>query len=338
MGKIFVQDLKAGEPVVSYFLVTGKQERQKKTGESFLSLTLGDRTGQVPAVLWDAPEREDGGIAPGRIVKVQGTVGSYQGETQLVIQRIRPVEDGEVSLEDFFPRSARDVGEMVAFLRDTVSSFRNPHLRALLQEMLTDEEFLRDFSTAPGAKGMHHVFLGGLLEHTVSIVTICRFLADHYPGVDRDMLLTSAILHDVGKVRELSWEGAFDYTDRGRLLGHITLGTLLVEERIRRLPDFPPATADELLHNILSHHGEYEWGSPKRPKTLEALILHHVENLDGKVNNFQAFALSHRDPDRPGWTTFHKSLDRYLYLGPSDEDPFPSSSSPMPSPGPDSLL
>ena len=326
MGKIFVEDLRLGEPVLSYFLVTGKQERQKKTGESFLSLILGDRTGQVAAVLWEIPTDDDRRIAPGRIVKVQGTVSSYQGEPQLVIQRIRLAEDGEASVEDFFPRSTRDVGEMLTFLRDTASSFGNPHLKALLQGMLTDEEFLRDFCAAPGAKGIHHVFLGGLLEHTVSIVTICRFLADHYPGVNRDMLLTSAVLHDVGKIRELSWEGAFDYTDQGRLLGHITLGTLLVEERIRRIPDFPAPTATELLHNILSHHGEYEWGSPKRPKTLEGLILHHVENLDGKVNNFQAFALSHPDPDRPGWTTYHKTLDRYLYLGRNYED---SASSPL---------
>jgi 3'-5' exoribonuclease len=153
------------------------------------------------------------------------------------------------------------------------------------------------------------------LEHTLSVVGLCRLLADYYPAVDRDLLLTAAMLHDVGKIQELTWDRVFDYTDAGRLLGHITLAAILVEERIRAIPGFPEELAQRLLHCILSHHGELEWGSPKRPKTLEALVLHYAEDLDGKVNAFLNFAQSHPDPQHPGWTQFNRTLDRFLYFG-----------------------
>jgi 3'-5' exoribonuclease len=150
----------------------------------------------------------------------------------------------------------------------------------------------------------------------VSVVGLCRLLADYYPALDRDLLLAAGMLHDLGKIRELTWQRVFDYTDAGRLLGHIALGAMLVEERIRRIEGFPEALAQELLHCILSHHGALEWGSPKRPKTLEAIVLHYAEDLDGKVNSFLHFARTAADPRRPGWTQFNRSLDRYLYFGP----------------------
>jgi 3'-5' exoribonuclease len=315
MGKVFVTDLIEGEAVTSFFLTKQVQVRQRRSGEPYLSLVLGDRTGEVAAVMWEGAEEASKELTEGDIVKVQGLLGSYQRERQLTITRLRKAAPEEIALEDYLPRSAQDPAVLLARLREAVDNIREPHLTRLLRDLLADEVFAAAFSAAPAAKSIHHAVLGGLLEHTVSVVGLCRLLADYYPVADRDLLLAAAMLHDVGKVRELTWDRVFDYTDAGRLLGHITLGALLVEERIRTIPDFPEDVAQRLLHCILSHHGELEWGSPRRPKTLEALVLHYAEDLDGKVNSFLSFAQSHPDPQRPGWTQFNKALDRYLYFG-----------------------
>jgi 3'-5' exoribonuclease len=331
MAKTFIADCREGQAVTSFFLVRAKEIRRRRNGEPFLSLTLGDRTGELPAVMWEGFQEAAASLHDGDVVKVQAAVGSYQGERQLQLQRIRLAseEDG-FTLEDFLPRSPRDPAVALDALQAASRSMGDPHLKALLEDLWADAEFVRAFTDAPAAKGLHHAYLGGLVEHTASVVALCETMATHYEGVDRDLLVAGAILHDVGKLRELQWRGTFDYTDAGRLLGHIVQGVLFVEERLRKFPDFPPPRRDQLLHNILSHHGELEWGSPKRPKTLEAVILHHVENLDGKVNQFQAFGREHRDPERPGWTSYIRVLDRYLYVGPPSGEPGP----PSPSPGP----
>jgi len=318
MSKIFVADLVEGEAVTSFFLAKEVQLRRRRTGEPYLSLVLGDRTGEVAAVMWDGVEEASKDLAEGDVVKVQGHLGTYQREAQLTITRLRKANPEEIALEDYLPRSSQDPAGLVARLREVVDSLREPHLKRLLRDLLADEPFLNAFATAPAAKNIHHAVLGGLLEHTVSVVGLCRLLADYYAALDRDLLLAAAILHDVGKARELTWDRVFDYTDAGRLLGHITLGTLLVEERIRAIPEFPEDLAQRLLHCILSHHGELEWGSPRRPKTLEALVLHYAEDLDGKVDLFLNFSQSHPDPQHPGWTQFNKALDRYLYFGQRD--------------------
>lgn len=315
MGKVFVADLIEGEPVTSYFLAKEIQVRQRRSGEPYLTLVLADRTGEVPAVMWEGVEEVSRDLAEGDIVKVQGLLGTYQREPQLTLTRLRKAAPEEVALDDYLPRSPQDPAVLLARLRETVDGMQESHLRCLLRGLLADEAFVAAFAAAPAAKSIHHAVLGGLLEHTVSVVGLCRLLAEYYPALDRDLLLAAAILHDVGKVRELTWDRVFDYTDAGRLLGHITLGALLVEERIRAIPGFPEALAQRLLHCILSHHGELEWGSPKRPKTLEALVLHYAEDLDGKVNSFLNFAESHPDPQHPGWTQFNRSLDRYLFFG-----------------------
>ena len=322
MGKIFVADLPEGEPVTSFFLARDIQLRQRRSGEPYLALVLADRTGEVPAVMWEGVEEASRGLAEGDVVKVQAVLGTYQRERQLTLARLRRAAPEEIAPEDYLPRSTQDPAILLARLRETVEGIREPHLRQLLQGLLEDDSFVAAFSSAPAAKSLHHAVLGGLLEHTVSVVGLCRLLADYYPAVDRDLLLTAATLHDVGKIRELAWDRVFDYTDAGRLLGHITLAAILVEERVRSIPGFPEELAQRLLHCILSHHGELEWGSPKRPKTLEALVLHYAEDLDGKVNSFLGFARSHPDPQHPGWTQFNRRLDRYLYFGRAEgEDP-----------------
>lgn len=320
MAKPFVTELVQGTPVAAFFLIGDLQIRQKRTGEPYLLLRLADRTGEVGAVLWEGAELAARDIALGDVVKVQGVLGTYHDEPQFTVNRIRKVAPEEVRLEDYLPQTEADLGVLEARLREAVADMAEPSLKRLLEDLLADPAFLDPFRTAPAATHIHHAVLGGLLEHTVSVVRLCRLLAEHYPVLDRDLLCAGAILHDVGKIRELRWDRRFDYTDSGRLLGHIALGTLLVEERIRAIPDFPAQVAMRLLHCILSHHGELEWGSPKRPKTLEALVLHAAENLDGKINGFLGFADGHMDPQRPGWTQFNRTLERYLYLGPNTEE------------------
>src|SRR3974377_1922473 len=290
MGKSFVGDLIAGEPVTTFFLAKQVQVRQRRNGERYLSLILGDRTGEIAAGMGEGGGGAGKWVVEGDIVKVQGLVGTYQQGQQLTITRLRKAMTEEIVLEDYLPRSTQDPAILRARLQETVDQMAEPFLKRLLSNLLADDTFMAAFTTAPAAKAIHHAVLGGLLEHTTSVVGLCRLLADYYPAVNRDLLLAAAMLHDVGKVRELTWEGVFDYSDGGRLLGHITLGALLVEERIRDIPDFPQELAQRLLHCILSHHGELEWGSPRRPKTLEALVLHYAEALDGKVNAFLVFA------------------------------------------------
>lgn len=317
--RVAVKDLKLNETVTSFFLVRNPQHRLRKTGEPFLTLLVADQTGELPAVMWEDLEEVGERIREGDLVKVHGVVGSYQGEMQLTIHRLRPAQEGEAALEDFLPTTEADVTSLLAFLQETVNTFTAQPLKHLLSRILEGEGFREAFAGAPAAKGLHHAYLGGLLEHTVSVVQLCETIAAHYgEAVDRDLLLASAILHDVGKIFELTWDRGFDYSDEGRLLGHITQGVLFVEEQILQIPDFPPLVRMELLHNILSHHGQYEWGSPRRPKTLEALILHAVENLDGKVNLFLKLAKRHPDPHREGWTIFHRSFERPLFFGEAD--------------------
>jgi 3'-5' exoribonuclease len=324
MGKTFIADLIEGDSVTSFFLVKQAQVRQRRSGDPYLSMVLGDRTGEMAAVMWEGVQEASKELVEGDIVKVQGLLGTYQGDRQLTITRLRKAAPEEVAPEDYLPRSLEDPVGLIARLQETVDGMVEPYLKGLLRDLLADEGFMTDFTVAPAAKTIHHAALGGLLEHTASVVGLCRVLADYYPAVDRDLLLAAAMLHDVGKVRELTWNRVFDYTDAGRLLGHITLGALLVEARIREIPDFPEGLAQRLLHCILSHHGELEWGSPRRPKTLEALVLHYAEDLDGKVNSFLGFAQQHADPQHPGWTQFNKALDRYLYFG-RGETPDPTS-------------
>jgi 3'-5' exoribonuclease len=314
MGKVFVADLVEGEAVTSYFLVKQVQVRQRRNGSPYLILTLADRTGEVSAVLWDGVEEVRKDLAEGDLVKAQGILGVYQRERQLTLSRLRKATPDEATPDDYLPRSRKDSAALLAQLRAAVEEMRDPHLKRLVGDFLADDAFVAAFSLAPAAKSIHHAVLGGLLEHTASVVGLCRLLADFYPVLDRDLLVAAAMLHDVGKIRELRWDRFFDYTDAGRLLGHIALGASMVEERIRAIPGFSESLARRLLHCILSHHGELEWGSPKQPMTLEALVLHYAEDLDGKVNSFLGFVQSHADPRHPGWTQFSKALDRYLHF------------------------
>jgi 3'-5' exoribonuclease len=283
MKAIFVSGLVANEPVTSLFLVTHKEIRQKKTGEPYLSLILADRTGEIEAKMWDNVAEVMDVFDRDDFVKVKGLAQPYQNRSQFTVHKLRRLEEHEVEATDYFPCSKRDPEEMYAELRGVIASIGNPHLRALLDGVFANERTARLYKRAPAAKTIHHAYLGGLLEHVLSLCALCRAMAAHYPGVDVDLLLATAILHDIGKIEELTYERSFSYSTPGQLLGHIVIGIQLVEDHLRSLPDFPPKLRLLLEHMMLSHHGELEFGSPKVPAFLEALLFHHLDNLDSKM-------------------------------------------------------
>ncbi|HID89358.1 MAG TPA: HD domain-containing protein [Anaerolineae bacterium] len=316
MKEQFVRDLRPGDRVLSFFLVRHKRLepfRDRTRGE-FLTLILADRTGEVLARVWeDAPAVAET-FREGQVVKVLGRMEEYLDRWQVIVEKIRPAEEEEYDLADFVPATERDVDEMLAEIRRTIEEVENPHLRALLLHFFDDPDFVARFSRAPAARRVHHAYLGGLLEHTVEMIHLCRSLLELYPEIHRDLLLTGAILHDVGKTREFHYETDIAYSDEGRLLGHVVLSLEMVDAALAEMEGFPEELALRLRHMIVSHHGRYEWGSPRRPKTLEAAALHHVENLSAQVNRFHRIIAARRDPTRP-WTEYDTLLRRSLYAG-----------------------
>ncbi len=307
----FVSDLKPNQVITTTFLVHGKDVRQKKSGEPYLSLLLGDRTGEVDAKMWDNVaevmetfERDD-------FVKVKGLLQVFQNRLQLTIHKMSRVLDGDVSLADYFPASERNPEEMFAELRGIAAGIGNPQLRALLDAFLDDQPLARMYRTAPAAKHVHHAYLGGLIEHVLSLCNLSRMMATHYSYIDIDLLLTGVILHDIGKVAELTYDRSFGYSSEGQLVGHIAIGLRFLHEKLQRLPDFPPKLRVLVEHMILSHHGELEFGSPKLPQFPEALLLHHLDNLDSKMECMRALAAKDRLVEGC-WTGYNASLERSI--------------------------
>jgi len=272
------------QAITGFFAVSSKQVRSKKDGSRYFVLTLGDRTGQVDAVMWETDGA--GEFAAGDVVKLRGQIGRYKEKHQISVERIRAATRDEFELADFVPRTERNIDELWAELNAYVESFTDPHLKALLRAFLEDAEISAAFKEAPAAKSMHHAWIGGLLEHVVSLLGICELAAKHY-AVHRDLLLTGAILHDIGKLEELRWGTSFDYTVEGQLLGHITIGIGMIEKKLAALADFPPRLRMLVEHLVLSHHGKYEFGSPKLPMIPEAVLLHYLDDMDAKMQTMQ---------------------------------------------------
>lgn len=316
MKKQFVRDLRPGKRVLGFFLVRHKQLepfRDRTRGE-FLTLVLADRTGEILARVWeDAPALAET-FERGQVVKVQGEVEEYLGRWQVIIEKLRPAKPNEYDLTDMLPTTERNVDEMIAALKATVEEIEEPHLKAVAAHFFGDDDFVARFARAPAARRIHHAYLGGLLEHTFEVVTLCKNLLSLYPQIHRDLLLTGALVHDVGKVAEFEYATDIEYSDEGRLVGHIVMSYQMVSEAIAAIPDFPPDLVLRLRHMILSHHGRYEWGSPRRPQTLEAVALHYVENLDAQINRFHRILAARRDLSRP-WTDYDTLLQRQLYAG-----------------------
>jgi len=306
----YVSELAPNQMVNGTFLVQNKDIRQKKTGEPYLALLLTDRTGGLDAKMWDNAADVMESFQRNDFVHVRGYVQIHQNRPQLTIHKLAKTEEGAVDFTDYFPASNRGSQEMFDELHQIVAGLKNPHLKSLLESILADEQIARPYRTSPAAKQIHHAWLGGLIEHVISLCRLCRTAAEHY-GVDGDLLLAGAILHDIGKIHELVYDRAFGYSDEGQLLGHIVIGLRLVDDKIRELPDFPPRLRTLVEHMILSHHGQLEFGSPKVPLFLEAMLLHHLDNMDSKMEAMRAAVA--RDRQVGGcWTSLSPALDRMV--------------------------
>jgi len=311
-------DLEPGNRVETAFLVVRKELRQGGRAGLFLDLTLCDPSGRMPAKVWDNAAAIAERFEVGDVVEVAGIVETFREELQLRITELRPVPREEADPSEFLPRSQKDPATLEARIAQVVKSIQSTHLRELLMSLFRDQEFRRRFLTAPGAKALHHAYVGGLIEHTTEVVELCEKVCEVFPQLDRDLLLASAVLHDVGKMDELSWQTAFDYTDQGHLLGHLVLGERLVLARANAIEGFPEELKLRLSHMIVTHHGTAEFGSPKAPMTAEAIALHHAEDLGAKINMFLGQIETARAKGQR-WTERHYALGRPLYAGDAEE-------------------
>ena len=315
--RIWVKDIKENDLIEGAFLVKSKVTGQTRQGSPFLTLTLADKTGKVDAKVWENVEGISSLFKEGDIVEITGQVNTYRNRMQIQIQQLKRNESA-LDPAVFLETTPKDTSQMLSELKDLAARIKNRHLRALVDSFLADHGFISQFKKAPAAKVFHHSYLGGLLEHTLSVTQLAVMAAEHYPDLDGDLLLTGAILHDIGKIDELSFERTIDYSDQGRLLGHIVLGVMMLEKKVNPIKDFPPELAMRLKHLILSHHGEFDFGSPKRPKFLEAFALHLIDDLDAKINGLGR--LLKEDRKEGSWTSFNSLFQRYLYKGNSSAD------------------
>jgi len=307
--KIFVRDLQPNQMCRSTFLVNTKEVRQKKTGEPFLSLNLGDKTGDIETKMWDNVAEVVETFAAGDFIKVKGVMSLYNGRPQFTLHTLEYQSDADVTLGDFFATSARDAGEMYAELSGIIEGIGNVHLRSLLQAFFADESLRQRYMKAPAAKQIHHAYLSGLIEHVLSLCNLCKLVAPRYPMVDLDLLLTGAILHDIGKVEELTYDRGLGYSSIGQLIGHISIGARLLHEKLRLVPDFPGPLAVLVEHMILSHHGKLEFGSPKIPLLPEALLLHYLDDMDSKMEAMRV-QLERDERSEGVFTSYNYALER----------------------------
>jgi 3'-5' exoribonuclease len=297
--------------VTSNFVVVSKQIKPKKTGEPYLALTLGDRSGQLDAKMWDNVEEVLNAFEQDDFLKVKGLVNKYKNRFQLTIHKLRKLGESEIEFADYLPKTPRDIDELWRTLTDYVLSFENPHLKALVQAFMSDPEIAAAYRNAPAAKTLHHAYIGGLLDHVVSLCRSCDLVSRNYPQVNRDLLLTGVFFHDIGKIYELTYNRSFSYTTRGQLLGHMVIELEMLQAKIALVPGFPTELKTLLEHLIISHHGEYEFGSPKLPMFPEALLLHYMDDLDSKMEAMRAQFEREADMESP-WTSYNSSMGRPL--------------------------
>lgn len=307
----YIAELPRDGVVTLQALVKEKEIRPKRTGGTYLLLKLGDRTGEIDAKVWENPEEISALFDRENVVKVRGTVERYNDRPQLIVQRIRRCGASEFEEEDFCPSSKQNPDAMWKQLQVHVASVANPYLRALLDSVLGDPALAGSLKAAPGAMSIHHCFRGGLLEHVVSLCCLAEKLAEHYPRLDRDLLIAGAILHDIGKIEELGTTAGFRYTNRGQLIGHIALGLEIVNQYITQVPEFPAELKSLIQHLVISHHGEIENGALREPMFPEAMALHYLDGLDARLE--QAWRLLDQTPAREEWTAYVPSLKRPLY-------------------------
>jgi len=299
------------QTITSNFVVASKHIKNKKNGEFYLALILADRSGQLQANMWDnvldflhAFEQDD-------FIKVKGLVQKYNGRWQLTIHKLRKLGEHEIDYADYLPKTSKDIDQLWRRLAEFVTSFQNPWLKQLLQDFMSDEDIATAYKNAPAAKTLHHAYIGGLLDHVVSLFTLCDLAARNYPQINRDLLLTGAFLHDIGKIDELTYQRSISYTTSGQLLGHMIIELEMLHEKLARIPGFPAELKMLIEHLIISHHGQYEFGSPKLPMFPEALMLHYLDDLDSKMESMRAQFERDADFDS-AWTGYNPSLARPL--------------------------
>ena len=313
MKEKFINAIGAGEFVKDIFVLTEKSLAQKRDGKNFLNVILSDKTGDLKGVVWDNVDDIVEHITSGDFVYVEGSVNEYKGALQIVVKKMEVRSADSVDPGDYLPETGRDIEKMFERLLSIAATLKSIHLKALFEDFWKDEEFVRKFKAAPAAKKMHHAYLGGLLEHTLSMVSLADKIAGHYTGINKELLIAGTILHDIGKIREFDYTYKIDYSDEGRLLNHIVIGIQMIDEKIKKIEDFPEEQALLLKHLVVSHHGFREFGSPEPPKTIEAVLLNYIDEIDSKVNGIRDF-ISREDPGE-AWTAYHKVFERHFYKG-----------------------
>ena len=313
MKEFFIADCSQQENkiITSSFVVASKQVKAKKNGEPYLALVLADRTGQLEAKMWDNVEEFLDVFEQDDFLKVKGLINKYKNRFQLTVHKLRRMEEVDIDFTDYLPKTTKDIGELWRTLTEFVGTFQNTHLKALVELFMADPEIAERYRNAPAAKTLHHAYIGGLLDHVVSLFRSCDLMSRNYPQVNRDLLLTGAFLHDIGKIQELTYNRAFSYSTRGQLLGHMIIELEMLQAKLAKLPDFPGELKTLLEHLIISHHGQYDFGSPKLPMFPEALMLHYLDDLDSKMEAMRAHFEREAAHEGP-WTSYNASLGRPL--------------------------
>jgi 3'-5' exoribonuclease len=320
--RCFVEQLKDGDRIDDPFLVKSARIAETRAGKPYLILTVMDKTGEISGPIWDNAEQLSEKCQPGNFIRLFGQVQSYREKLQLKVDGVDNLDPGDVDPADFVAVSTRSIDEMAEGIQDIVRSVQNPFLKKLLQRFFKKGELWEAFQSAPAAKGIHHAYVGGLLEHCLSMARLADFLSSHYPGVDRSLLLAGVLLHDIGKLKELQSErGLIDYTPEGRLKGHLVIGSEMVAMEAGTIRDFPQEVLTQLQHLILSHHGRQDFGSPTVPMTVEAFLLSQIDEMDAKMNLMEQLRRKMAEQGFK-WSDYQRSLERYLYLsGLGEEKP-----------------
>jgi len=308
---LFIKDLRPKDNVRTTLLVKQKELFVAKNGKPYLSLLLGDRSGEIDTRIWERAEALAPQFEEGDVVAISGRVNSFQSRLQLVVDDLVPVSASEVTLSHYLPAGPENLEELYANLKKTFEGLPNQWVSQLGLLLLNDPDIEKRYKICPAAKTIHHAFLGGLLCHSTQLIHLIDLVLSLYEGIDRSLMIFGAAFHDFGKIYELSYDGKFGYTDEGKLVGHIAIGISLVDRKIQLLPGFPTKLEWQLKHLILSHHGKLEFGSPKRPATIEAQLLHHLDDMDSKIESIQRLLKSERNGSN--WSAYHRAYDQYYY-------------------------
>jgi len=328
---VFVRQIQPDQVVQSSFLVQAKDLRQDKAGKTYLSMTLGDRSGSLDAKMWEGAAEAAPTFDRDDFIEAKGLVQVFRNRPQMTVHKLHRLDDEAIDFADYFPHTEKNVDEMWAELRAEVARMGNAHLRGLVEAFLDDPEVARRLRIAPAAKTLHHAVLGGLLEHVISLIRLCRAVAPNYPFVDPDLVLTGVVLHDLGKIYELNYDRTFSYSTEGQLIGHLVIMVRMLQEKAAA--DFPPKLKLLVEHLILSHHGKYEFGSPRLPLFPEALLLHYLDDMDSKLESMRA-TLAADGSIEGEWTGYNAALERTLLkkdkflAGPKPEAAPPAARSP----------